>query len=119
LLVTRALSKRIEARRILPQDPCFLLFPDGDLGSSMLSAAVSLLDGADNEAEAIAFIEYLLSDAGQEYFTTETFEYPLAGDVEPEPTLPGMDEIELTRIDFSTLGGELHETIEMIEESGL
>jgi iron(III) transport system substrate-binding protein len=94
-------------------------FAEGDLGSSMLSAAVTMLDGAENEAEAVAFIEYLLSDAGQEYFTDETFEYPLAVGAEPNPALPPLDELEITRVDFSTLGGELQETIDLIDESGL
>jgi iron(III) transport system substrate-binding protein len=94
-------------------------FPDGDYGSTMLSSAVSLVDGANNPEAAVRLVEFLLSDEGQDYFTNETFEFPLRLGAEPNPALPDLEDIHVTRIDFGELGGGLEPTIDLIEESGL
>lgn len=94
-------------------------FPDGDYGSTMLSSAVSLVEGAENTESAQRLVEFLLSDEGQTYFTEETFEFPLSVGAEPNPALPSLDEIHVTRVDFSSLGGGLEATIDLIDESGL
>lgn len=94
-------------------------FPDGDYGSTMLTATVSLLEGAQDNEAAVKFVEYLVGEAGQTYFAEETFEYPLAIGAEPNPALPPLDEIEVTRIDLNELGDEFEGTVDMINESGI
>ena len=55
-----------------------LIFPEGDDPGALVNAtAVSLLAGAADDPAALEFVEYLLSEEGQTYFVTETFEYPL------------------------------------------
>ena len=64
-------------------------FPSGDLGSFVLVAGAGIVDeGADHQEEAEAFVSFLLSPVAQAYFTSETGEYPLAGDVAPPEGLP-------------------------------
>lgn len=94
-------------------------FPDGDYGSTMLSSAVSLVAGTENTEPAQQLVEFLLSDEGQTYFTEETFEFPLSVGADPNPALPSLDEIHVTRVDFGSLGGGLEATIDLIDESGL
>ncbi|MBN2623049.1 MAG: iron ABC transporter substrate-binding protein [Acidimicrobiales bacterium] len=93
-------------------------FPDGDYGSTLLVTAASIIEGSDNE-DAERFIEFLLSEDAQAFFSDETFEYPLAGDAPANEALPPFDEISKTRVDLDELGGGLEATTEMIDESGL
>ena len=81
--------------------------------------AASILDGTEQGDDAEALIEFLLSPEAQEYFSDETFEYPLAAGAEPNAALPPFEEISATRVDLDELGGGLERTTEMIDESGL
>jgi iron(III) transport system substrate-binding protein len=94
-------------------------FPDGDYGSTLLVTAASIVEGTDARDDAEALIEFLLSDEAQEFFSDETFEYPLAGDAQPNEELPSFDDISKTRVELDELGGGLELTTEMIDESGL
>ena len=72
----------------LKEDPTLPIanhfFPQGDLGSFVLVAGAGILDaGEDHQEQAQAFVDFLLSTPAQEYFATETGEYPLAGGVAP------------------------------------
>lgn len=94
-------------------------FPDGDLGSTLLVTATSVVEGTDRPDEAQQLVEFLLSADAQLYFSDETFEYPLAAGAVPNDALPPFDEINKTRVDMGELGGELEATREMISQSGL
>lgn len=94
-------------------------FEDGDIGSMVLVTAAGVLDTAGNPDGAEQFLEFLLSHDAQEFFAEETFEYPLARDVEPAQDLPPLDEVAAPPVDLSSLGGGLEVTRRMIAESGL
>jgi iron(III) transport system substrate-binding protein len=81
--------------------------------------AGSILEGTSKGDDAEALVEFLLSREAQEYFSNETFEYPLASGAEPNPALPPFGEISTTRVDLDELGGGLERTTELIDESGL
>ncbi|SDW18151.1 extracellular solute-binding protein [Roseicitreum antarcticum] len=51
----------------------------GDIGNLMMPAGVGVLESSDNKEESIAFINYLLSDGAQQYFTGNVYEYPVTG----------------------------------------
>jgi len=94
-------------------------FPDGDLGSLLIVTAASVIAGTDMTEEAETFIEFMLGAGAQRFFADETFEYPLAAEVEPASSVPPLSEISTTRIDLDELGGGLERTTELIEQSGL
>ena len=108
--------------RFLEEDPSLpsrnYVFPDGDLGSMLLASTVSELAASDRRDEAEQFVEFLLSDEAQRFFTDETFEYPLARGAQPASVLPPLGPVELP-YDIDRLGGELEATVRMIESSGL
>lgn len=93
-------------------------FPNGDVGSLVNVGGVGVLDGSGQEEQALAVTEYLLGTEAQTYFQQQTFEYPLAGGVEPLPGLPPLDEIEAPDIDLSDLD-DLEGTIDLLTEVGL
>ena len=66
-----------------------------DPGALVNVAGAGILDTAANPAAAQAFVDYLLTQESQEYFATETHEYPLIEGVPANPELPALDEIGL------------------------
>jgi iron(III) transport system substrate-binding protein len=95
------------------------IFPDGDVGTLLLETAVGILDGADERDEARRFVEFLLEEEAQRFFSEETFEYPLAAGVEPAADLVPLDEIVTAEVPLAELEGGLRRTQELIGESGL
>jgi iron(III) transport system substrate-binding protein len=93
-------------------------FAEGDPGSLVNIAGIGILEGAENTEAALAFTEYLLSPAGQEYFATETFEYPLAEGVEASEGLVPLGEIGQPEIDLGDLA-DLRGTLDLLAEVGL
>jgi iron(III) transport system substrate-binding protein len=92
--------------------------PAGDVGSLVMPAGVGILEGSSHAAEARQFVEYLLSDNAQRFFTTETFEYSLTG-LPSDPSLPPLDEINSPDIDLSQLADTIDDATRLIAEAGL
>ena len=91
---------------------------DGDPGALVNVAGAGILDSSENQEAARQFVEYLLSPEAQEYFASETKEYPLVEGVEPDPELPPLDEIGTPEIDLSDLS-DLEGTLELLQEVGI
>jgi len=107
--------------RFLAEDPDITttlhFFPGGDAGSLINIAGAGILATSDQQDVALQLVEYMLADEAQEYFATETYEYPLVESVEPSVELPPLADIEAPEIDLSDLD-DLQGTLEMIENSG-
>lgn len=93
-------------------------FPAGDTGALVNVSGVGLLAKGADDANARAFIDYLLGSAGQSYFAEQTHEYPLIDGVALDPALPALAELEVPEIDLNDLD-TLAATVEMIQQSGL
>jgi iron(III) transport system substrate-binding protein len=93
-------------------------FAAGDPGSLINVAGIGLIEGADDADAALAFADYLLSDEAQEYFATETFEYPLIEGVAPPEGLVPLNEIGHPDIQLGDLA-DLRGTLELLSEVGL
>lgn len=95
-------------------------FPtSGDASSLVMPAGAAILAGSDQAESARAFVEFLLSDSSQEFFATETFEFPLVEGVEPPAGLPNIDEIATPDIDLSDLADQLERATDLVTEAGL
>ncbi len=107
--------------RFLAEDPSITatlhFFPAGDLGSLVNIAGAAILKTTDQPYDALALVDYLLSDTAQEYFAKSTYEYPLAPTVDPSVDLPALADIETPELDLSDLA-DLQGTLDMIENSG-
>lgn len=62
-------------------------FKDGDIGNLLFPAAAATLKSSKNEQNALKFIEYILNDRSQEFFTTEVNEFPVSKTVKPSNPL--------------------------------
>ena len=92
--------------------------PNGDLGSLINVAGAAVIAGSKNHAAAEQFIAFLLSQQAQEYFATETYEYPLAHDVVAHPDLPSLSTIQTPDIDLGDLA-DLRGTLQLLQEVDL
>jgi iron(III) transport system substrate-binding protein len=93
-------------------------FAEGDVGSIIIVTATGVTSASGNEDAANRFIEFMLSESAQSFYSEETFEYPLASGAEPPEGLPPLDSIGGATYDFDDLGGGLERTKELIDESG-
>ena len=93
--------------------------PAGDVGTLVMPAGVGILDGTDMSDVAQQFVEFLLSGEAQEYFATETFEFPLIEGIAPAPGLPDLSQINAPDVDLSALADNLDAATRLVAEAGL
>jgi len=93
--------------------------PAGDVGSLVMPAGAGIIEGTDMPEAASRFVEFLLSETSQEYFATETFEFPLVEGVEAPQGLPDISEIDSPDIDLSQLADVLDDATRLVAEAGL
>ena len=89
-----------------------------DPGALVNIAGVGILNSGAHQEEALAFVEYLLSDEGQAYFATETSEYPVAAGTASPADLPPLAEVGSPEIDLTDLA-DLEGTVAMLTDLGI
>lgn len=92
--------------------------PAGGPGSLVMVAGVGQLVSSQNAENAQLLIEYLLSASAQEYFATETYEYPLVPGVPPSVDLVPLVDLNAIQIDLSDLS-DLQGTVQLLQEVGM
>ena len=90
----------------------------GGIGSMVNVAGVGVVNSSSNPAAAEAFVEFLLSESSQQYFNTETNEYPLSANIELNSLLTPLKDIETPDIDLSNLD-DLDGTLQLLQELGI
>ena len=91
---------------------------NGDPGALVLVAGAGILEASDNKATALEFVEFLLSQPAQQYFTSDVKEYPVAAGVEPEGDLPPIESLDPPDVDLGRLS-DLQGTIDLLREVGV
>jgi iron(III) transport system substrate-binding protein len=97
-------------------------FAADDPGSLLIVTGAAIVatddaDAAETDA-ATQLIDFLLSTTGQQYFATETFEYPLAFGEAPADNVPAIDFADVGGIAYESLGGGLEQTRALITAAG-
>ncbi len=92
--------------------------PAGGPGSLVMVAGAGILDTASNPEAAEQFLDFLLSPVAQQYFATQTFEYPLVEGVVTARELPALAELNAANIDLADLA-DLQGTVELLRETGV
>jgi len=81
-----------------------LSYPEaGDAGSIVNVTGAGLLQSGSTDADALAFIDFLVSAEGQQYFVDETFEYPLIEGIDAPEGLPALDSLVNSELDLADL----------------
>jgi iron(III) transport system substrate-binding protein len=91
---------------------------NGDPGALVLVAGAGILEASDNRHTAQEFIEFLLSEPAQQYFTSEIKEYPVAAGVVPEGDLPPIDSLNPPNVDLGNLT-DLVGTLDLLRDVGV
>lgn len=109
--------------RALAEDPSLPtvnhFFEAGDIGNLNIVTGVAVVESTDDVELANDFVEFMLSEQAQTFFSEETFEYPLVEGVEPGTDLPAIEDLGIATFDVNSLGGGLQRTQELIADSGL
>lgn len=94
--------------------------PSGGPGSLIMVSGAGILENADNAENAQRFVDFLLSLPAQQYFASQTFEYPLIENVTTVSNLPPLAELDAVAIDIP-LGdlADLQGTQDMLIDLGI
>lgn len=90
----------------------------GSVSALVNVTGAGVLAGSAESAEAREFVAYLVSAPAQEYFATETFEYPLAAGVVAPAGVPALSELGGADIDLAQLSS-VQQTVDLLTASGL
>ena len=89
-----------------------------DIGALVLVAGAGILKASDNNETAEEFIDFLLSEPAQKYFTDEIKEYPVAAGVEPEGDLPPLESLDPPDVDLGSQH-DLRGTLDLLRDVGI
>jgi iron(III) transport system substrate-binding protein len=96
--------------------------PGDDPGALVSVAGAGILDGAEHADAAERFVEFLLADEQQRFYTEEAeeAEIPLVEGIEPREGVPTLDELSGRGpdVDLSAFGEQLERTLELLNETG-
>lgn len=90
----------------------------GDVAALVNVTGVGLLKKAAQNPNAQAFVDYLLSEAGQKYFVEKQFEYPLVPGVAGPQGVPELASLQGPKIDLSDLDS-VEQSAKLIDEAGI
>jgi iron(III) transport system substrate-binding protein len=89
----------------------------GDVGSLINVAGAGIVEASDDPDGGNEFIEFLLSDDSQRYFSEETKEYPLVGGIPSDPAVTPLDQIQQPAVELGQLD-DLEGTLGLLQRSG-
>ena len=94
--------------------------PSGGPGSLIMVSGAGVLNSASNSENAQRFIEFLLSVPGQQYFASQTFEYPVIEGVKTVSLLAPLEDLDAVAVDMA-LGdlSDLSGTQDMLLDLGI
>jgi iron(III) transport system substrate-binding protein len=90
---------------------------DGGPGSLVMVSGAGVLNTSKNKEEAAKFIEFLLSPVAQQYFASQTSEYPVVEGVLAPSDLPAISELNSTQLSLKDLA-DLRGTVDLLREVG-
>ena len=89
-----------------------------DPGSIIMVSGVGILETSENTDNAEKFVRFLLSEPAQQYFASQTYEYPMVEGVKIHPLLKPLYEINKTDINLDSLA-DLKGTQALLRAQGI
>jgi iron(III) transport system substrate-binding protein len=102
--------------------PVGVIYPDqgqGQIGLITNATAAGVVQGAPNPAAAQAFIDFLVSEQGQELFAELNYEYPLLEGVALRQGVQPLENFRLAQADVAGAAQDFELTFDLIEQAGL
>ncbi|MGZ4596543.1 MAG: iron ABC transporter substrate-binding protein [Actinomycetes bacterium] len=93
-------------------------FGNKDAGAFLSVSGAGVLKSSKHQAAAQQLVKFLSSDAGQKILAgSKALEYPINGNVPPNPAIKPLTELDPPKIELSTLNGP--KVIDMMQQAGL
>jgi iron(III) transport system substrate-binding protein len=93
--------------------------PGGGPGSLVMVAGAGRLVNGQNEANALKFLQFMLSPVAQQYFSSQTFEYPVVEGVVTQRGLPPLTELDAVALDIDMADlDDLQGTTALLQDTG-
>lgn len=110
--------------RALQEDPAFPVaqkfFESGDVGNLINVAGIGILNTSDRKDDALRFVEFLISQDAQDWFTGEVFEYPVTSTDTESDAYRQLGQLLVVSpdVDLDALS-DLESTLQLLREVGL
>ncbi|HEX6269308.1 MAG TPA: extracellular solute-binding protein [Anaerolineales bacterium] len=102
--------------------PVGIIFPDQEqdqIGLITNATAVGIIKGTENRPVAEAFVDFLLSEEGQEIFAEANYEYPLLSGVSLHPDVQPLDSFRFADVNVGQAAQEIDATFALMEKVSL
>ena len=97
-----------------------IFFPnqaEGQRGAHVNISGIGLLKTAPNVENAKKLMKYLTSEYAQDYYTNNSYEYPVNTKVEPSSILANWGSFKIDNLDLNSLGYHRKNAVEIFEKS--
>jgi iron(III) transport system substrate-binding protein len=98
--------------------PVGIIYPDqgeGEIGMITNATAAAVINGARNPAAAQAFVDFLISQEGQQLFAGQNYEYPLRPGVAIRDEMDPLEGMLLSDISIARAALDIEGTFELID----
>jgi iron(III) transport system substrate-binding protein len=98
--------------------PVGIIYPDqgeGEIGMITNATAAAVINGARNPAAALAFVDFLISQEGQQLFAGQNYEYPLRPGVAIRDEMDPLEGMLLSDISIARAALDIEGTFELID----
>jgi iron(III) transport system substrate-binding protein len=96
-----------------------VIFPNqADRGAHVNISGAGVVRTAPNREAAVAFLEYLASDAAQRLFANGNFEYPVVAGIEPHPALAALGEFREDALNAARYGALSAQALQIMQRAG-
>jgi len=105
-----------------PDAPIKVIVPDqgdGEMGVAWNVAGIAISKYSQRSAAAVKFVEYLVSEKGQQLFAEANREYPARQGVAASVEIPAVDSIRASSVEMAELGKQRNATIDLLEAVGM
>ncbi|MCK0127687.1 Fe(3+) ABC transporter substrate-binding protein [Erythrobacter sp. F6033] len=100
-------------------DKLGVIFPDQDgNGTHINVSGAGLVKGAPNEANAIAFLEYLTSESAQRYFADGNNEYPAVEGLEANSAVESLGSFKPDTLNAAQIGSNQAQAVQIFDRAG-
>jgi iron(III) transport system substrate-binding protein len=90
----------------------------GGPGALVMVSGIGVLSTSKNQKAAFKLVDFLLSDVGQQFFASQTFEYPVVEGIQTPRALVPISNLNAPDIDLKDLA-DLDGTLRLLQEVGI
>tara|TARA_Y100001968_G_scaffold69849_1_gene60979 strand:- start:5406 stop:6431 length:1026 start_codon:yes stop_codon:yes gene_type:complete len=97
-----------------------VFFPNqakNERGAHINISGIGLLKNSPNKNNAIKFMKFITSEYAQEYYTNNSFEYPVNSNVQPSSIIAEWGNFKIDHLDLNELGIKRKKAVEIFEKS--